>query len=512
MRTVMDRTRLPLIRRDNHCGIHPNECDFHLINIMMRICLVTAFPPSMGPLNEYSYHVAREIERHEGVELIILADELDEYKFITDSNEELISSQQPSSLPGVRVIRCWSVGSLTNPARILKVVRELKPDVVWFNLVFSSFGTPRNPVAAFLGLSAPALTRAAGFYTHITLHHIMEHVDFKTASTMSSRREKLLRKGTEVATWTLLKANSVSVLLSTYRQTLEKKHAARNVIIGTHGTFTTLPKRPDLSKRGNPDHRILAFGNWGTYKRLEKLMEAFPVILEKIPNARLIVAGGNNPQAAGYWESIRAAQPAHLPIEFLGYIPQKNVGNLFRTSSLLVMPYDSSTGSSGPAHQACEYGLPIVCADIADFRCMAADDDMAILFYKLGDAPDLADKVIRVLDSPELQHQMSNHNYEAGVQMTMTNVARTYLRWFELHKLKREVSGEGVLKRMRWRLSNLWYDRDDLVPGQWNRNDKPVSKRIDLVQSSTPGRLSEGRSSALTAVPLKPSTPTNADG
>ena len=398
----------------------------------------------MGPLNEYSYHIAKEIQRHQNVELTILADELEDYKFVTNAKGKSISAEEVGmQLPGVRIIRCWKVDSMANPARLLKVIREIKPDVVWFNLVFSSFGTPKSPVAAFLGLSAPALTRAAGFYTHITLHHIIEHVDFKTASKEGARpgahREKLLRKGSDLATWALLKANSVSVLLSDYRKTLVKKYAARNIIIGTHGTFTTVAKRPDMKKRGNPEHRILAFGNWGTYKRLEKLMEAFPAILEKIPNARLIVAGGNHPAAAGYWESIRAAQPPHLPIEFLGYVPAKDVAELFRTSTLLVMPYDSSTGSSGPAHQACEYGLPIVCADIADFRCMGRDDDMAISFYKIGDAADLAEKVTEILASPELQLEMSNHNYEAGVQMTMTNVARTYLRWFELHKLKREV-------------------------------------------------------------------------
>jgi glycosyltransferase involved in cell wall biosynthesis len=129
------------------------------------------------------------------------------------------------------------------------------------------------------------------------------------------------------------------------------------------------------------------------------------------------------------------------------------------------MPYDSSTGSSGPAHQACEYGLPIVCADLADFRCMSIDDDMAIVFYKPGDSTDLAEKLITVLASPELQHSMSNHNYEAGVQMAMANVARTYIRWFELHKLKREICGEGFWERLRWRLWNIWYVRGRKASG-----------------------------------------------
>ena len=220
-------------------------------------------------------------------------------------------------------------------------------------------------------------------------------------------------------------------------------------------------------KRGNPDLRILAFGNWGTYKRLEKLMEAFPSVLERMPNARLIVAGGNHPAATGYWESIRAVQPPDLPIEFLGYIPQKDVPELFRTSSLLVMPYDSSTGSSGPAHQACEYGLPIVCADLSDFRCMATDDEMSIIFYKVGDAADLAEKLLLVLQSPELQRQMSEHNYQAGVQMTMASVARNYLRWFELHKIKRTIAGRGTLARFRRRWLETWSLHFDKSANRW---------------------------------------------
>jgi len=447
---------------------------------MIKICLVAAFPPSIRPLNEYSFHIAREIQRHKDVELTILADELEDYTFATDADGIPVDHKIASKLPGVNVIRCWKFGSLATPVRLLSTIRKLNPDVVWFNLVFSSFGAADSPLAAFAGLSIPALTRAAGFYTHITLHHIVEHVDLASAGVR--RGEKMYRTATDMATRTLLKAHSVSVLLSDYRRTLRKKYSAENILVGTHGTFAEIPRAPDLSKRGNPHLRILAFGNWGTYKRLERLMEAFPAVLEKIPNARLIVAGGNHPAAAGYWESIRESQPPGLPIEFLGYIPQKDVPKLFRTSSLLVMPYDSSTGSSGPAHQACEYGVPIVCADIPDFRCMATDDDMAIVFYNLRDPADLAEKLISVLQSPELQRQMSEHNYEAGVQMTMATVVRNYLRWFELHKAKRAIAGKGTFTRLRRR----WLGPSSLDKPEngWKANGKFLPKSAATVATN----------------------------
>ncbi len=246
----------------------------------MKICLVGTFPPSGRQLNEYSFHIARELSRNSEIELTILADELDACDFATDASGKPLSIAGQSELDGFNVVRCWKFGSLENPMRLLKTIRRIKPDVVWYNLVFSSFATPENPVAAFAGLSAPALTRAAGFYTHITLHHILEHVDFAAAGV---KRERLFRIGTELATRALLKAHSVSVLLPGYHHTLVSKYSAQNVLLGTHGTFATTPTPPDFSKRGNPDKRLLAIGHWGTYKRLETLMEAFPWCSKKFP-------------------------------------------------------------------------------------------------------------------------------------------------------------------------------------------------------------------------------------
>lgn len=402
----------------------------------MKICLVATFPPSGRQLNEYAFYIARELQRNPDIELTILADELTTYDFATDENGQTLNAPQQEELPGFNVIRCWNFNSLSTPLRLVNTIRRIKPDVVWFNLVFSSFATPENPVAALAGLSAPALTRAFGFFTHITLHHVLEHVDFAAAGV---RQEKLFRLGTDIATRALLKADSVSVLLPGYKRTLLSKYSAQNVLLGTHGIFASAPAPPDFTKRGNPELRILAIGHWGTYKRLETLMEAFPMVVKAVPNAKLVVAGANHHTKAGYWESVRAAQPAYLPVEFRGYVPEEAIPDLYQSTSVLVMPYDSATGSSGPAHQACEYGVPIVCADIADLREMAADEDMAVSFYQTGNASYLADQLITILQSPELQRRMAEHNYLAGVRMTMNCVVGNYLRWFELQRCKRTI-------------------------------------------------------------------------
>jgi hypothetical protein len=42
----------------------------------MRICLVATFPPSGRQLNEYAFHIARELSKNPEIDLTILADEL----------------------------------------------------------------------------------------------------------------------------------------------------------------------------------------------------------------------------------------------------------------------------------------------------------------------------------------------------------------------------------------------------------------------------------------------------
>ncbi len=392
----------------------------------MRICLVTAFPPSRRGLNEYGYHIAGDLQRDSLLSLNILGDELD--------------APEPE-LPDFEVQRCWRFNSARNAVRILTAIRDTRPDVVWFNLLFSTFGN--NPLAAFSGLCIPALTRLAGFYTHVTLHHLMENVNLEDAGI---RFPRLYRRAGSMATRLLLMANSVSVLLPAYRRTLIEKYRGGNVHFRAHGILSARPEFPDFSKRGNPEHRILAFGKWGTYKRLEVLIDAFAKVVQRVPEARLIIAGANHPMAPGYVESVADNCRTNSHIQFTGYVPEEKISELFSPASVLVMPYSSATGSSGVAHLACEYGVPIISADIPDFRQMADDEGLAIDFYRTGSAESLADKLITLLQTPELQRQMSEHNFSAALRMTMPQIIRQYLRSFDLDQRAKAL---GPISRFR---------------------------------------------------------------
>lgn len=397
----------------------------------MNICLVTAFPPSRHALNEYGYHIARELSQQPGLNVTILGDDLD--------------SPQPE-LKGFDVVRCWGFNKLSNPIRLLRALRRARPDVVWYNIGFASFGG--SPLPAFVGLAIPALTRLRGYYTHVTLHQLVETVDLTDAGVQSPT---LYRIAGTMATHMLLSANSISVLLPAYRRILQERYRRGSVFVRAHGIMSGRPEYPDFSRRGSPEHRILAFGKWGTYKRLELLIAAFRRVAERLPNVKLTIAGGDHPKTPGYVASVAARFDSDPRIEFTGYVPEEGIAELFQTTSVTVMPYTSSAGSSGVAHLACEYGVPILASNIPDFRELANQESIAVELFEPGSVESLADHLLALLKSPERLHAMSEQNFSAALRMSMPEIIRQYIRSFDLHHRLKLLRFASRFRRLpRW--------------------------------------------------------------
>jgi glycosyltransferase involved in cell wall biosynthesis len=392
----------------------------------VKIALITSFPPSRHALNEYGFHVAEQLRRERCIDLTVLGDYL---------------PAPADELPGYNITRCWGFEKRGNVATLMREIRRVKPDVAWFNLGFASFGS--RPIAAMLGLIAPVAARLHGVHSHVTLHQLFETVDLEDAAVAAPR---LYRAGGWLATHLLLTANSVSVLLPTYRQTLDEKYRRGKVSVRSHGIFAAKPEPPDFTRRGNPTHRILAFGKWGTYKRLELLIEAFERLATKFPDVKLVIGGGDHPKTPSYVQSM-AQRHSSERIEFLGYVPEASIADLFREASMVVMPYTSSAGSSGVAHLAAQYGVPVIASGIQDFREIAEHEGIAIRFFTPGDADNLLEQLLSALKSPDELKEMAWKNYSAGVAMSMPHVVREYIRSFRQHERVKTLQLAAKLRR-----------------------------------------------------------------
>lgn len=420
----------------------------------MKIALVTAFPPSRHALNEYGFHIADELRQQPGVNLTILGDDL---------------SEPGPEMAGFAVIRCWGFNRLGNPWSLMRTIRRLKPDVVWFNVGFASFGG--KPLPAFFGLTAPLLIRLCCCYTHVTLHQLFETVNLADAGVKSPA---LYSAAGRVATHLLLSANSLSVLLPAYHQTLRNKYRRGSVNVRHHGIFASRPEAPNFALRGNPVHRILAFGKWGTYKRLELLVAAFESVQHRLPPAELVIAGGDHPKTTGYVQGV-ADQVKHNPrVKFLGYVPEQSLADLFRSISLTVLPYTSSAGSSGVAHLACQYGLPILAPDIKDFVELAEQEFVSMEFFITNDVDSLASKLLALFQSPAKLEQMALQNFSAALQMSMPQIIRQYIHSFDMQQRIRMLKAFSRLRRSRrWTPMRGWTARQlEKRLLSWDRSDR----------------------------------------
>ena len=383
----------------------------------MRIALVTTYPPGGGSLNEYAFHFIRFLRQKASdvSEIVLLTDEL--------PAGERYPEPAADGVP-MRIVPCWRFGALNNATKITAAVRACQPDVVLFNIQFASFGSGK--VSAALGLLTPALVKAAGFTTIVLLHNIMETVDLKSAGFGANRLvEGLIRLFGNISTRLLLTADLVALTIPKYVEILAAKYRADNVLLAPHGAFDQAPPPPP-EVPGAP-LQIMTFGKFGTYKKIEVLIEAFKLLAPQHPGLELVIAGTNSPNAPGYLEQSQR-QNAGLPgLRFTGYVSEDDVPRIFGESSVVVFPYTSTTGSSGVLHQAGNYGRAVVMPNIGDLAEIIAEEGYVGEFFEPGDVASLAAALDRVLADSAHRHELGTRNYLAACGLPISDVVDWYL-------------------------------------------------------------------------------------
>lgn len=114
---------------------------------------------------------------------------------------------------------------------------------------------------------------------------------------------------------------------------------------------------------------ILFFGQIAPYKGLERLVDALPMVLAKVPRIRLVIAGKVKRGSEDYWrriESKLALLDAHT-IRRVEHIPDCDVELYFKAADALVVPY-VRVFQSGVPFLAYSFGLPVIVTDVGSLR------------------------------------------------------------------------------------------------------------------------------------------------
>jgi len=179
------------------------------------------------------------------------------------------------------------------------------------------------------------------------------------------------------------------------------------------------------------DH-IMYFGKFGTYKKLEILIEAVKILQNNgHPNVELVVAGTDSPNATGYLDHIQKRYTDVCGLRFTGYVPEEDVPRIFGEAAVVVFPYNSTTGSSGVLHQAGDYAKAAVLPDLGDFAELIKEEGYTGEFFEPGNVQSLAEAISRILDDPEYRQRIGMQNFLASRGIPINEVVDWYLLHFE---------------------------------------------------------------------------------
>jgi glycosyltransferase involved in cell wall biosynthesis len=375
----------------------------------LRLALVSAYPPSRGPLSEYGWHLVQYLEHSERIEQVyILADR------VPGSLTETAAKS--------RVIRCWSFGGAALPIAVVQQARRLNVDAIWFNLHLTSAGNTK--LSRLAGIAAPVLARSAGFVTLVTLHNMIGLTDLTETRLNASPLDVW---GAHVATRLLGAASMVCVPRPEYADLLRRRygmHRVRYMPLGTQGTPLTTP--PTISRQG-----LLAFGHFGSGKRLEHLIEAVAELSERRTDVHLRVGGSSSRYTPQYLEDLRRRHEGRGYVTFLGYVPEGEVSALFQNAAISVLPYGTVTGMSSVAVQSAMYGIPILASDIPGFRALE-QEGLRLSFFEWRNKESLKQGIERILDSPaDTRRQDALRNLEYCERQRMETIVDEYLNILE---------------------------------------------------------------------------------
>ena len=390
----------------------------------MKIAIVSTLPPVNTSLSEYGKFLVEGLHGvNDNLEIDVLA----------DVPTETLSDVSEMQLPGLRVMRSWRFNAWNTPFKLALKLMALRPDMVVFNVQFASFGSQKVP--AMLGLMTPMLLRQLGFKVVTVLHNLPEAMALDEPYFAKNKLDKwLIQAGGNVATRFLLKSNRLVVTLDKYKRILETKYNARNVEVIGLGSYIA----PAASLHIPETKRFLTFGKFGTYKRLEFLLDAFAELSQKHEGLELVIGGADHPSTPGYMDQIQA-QYGHLKnVRFIGWIEDEDLPEVIRSAQALLLSYESTAGSSGPLHLAMSQGKAVVAPDFGDFRLVAEEEGVNLMFYTHRDADAFKARLEDIITGAVDLVAVGEQNLKVARAYSSSKTAERY------YQLLQDVRLEGV--------------------------------------------------------------------
>ena len=387
----------------------------------MHLAIVSPYPPSITGVGQYGYHISRMLAQS-GIfhRVTVLAGAANGHKL-------------PQAATTLRVNYPWRLDHLNAGWAIASHLRQINPDIVWFNLGVSAFG--RSPLANLSGFLGSALGRFMGLPTVVTLHELIELTDLRA---LHAPGGKFALLGARLLTSIATRADVVCLTLRHYVDWLSAQHQDLQCIhipIGAYHTSHPLPE--------SNNQELLFFSTLAPFKGIEILLEAFRLLSSIYPDLQLTVAGAEHRRFPGYVNMLRQKFASISNVRWLRQVPEDNVQELFEHAQIVILPYTASTGSSSVLYQAAMWGRPVVASDLPEIRSAVTESRLQVKFFQTGSIENLASAIRSMLNGPSLRKDQIMHNCQAIERVRPDETCRLYLQAFNL-ALERHRSSKRI--------------------------------------------------------------------
>lgn len=153
---------------------------------------------------------------------------------------------------------------------------------------------------------------------------------------------------------------------------------------------------------------VCYIGNLGEHKGIEFLIKSLPIVKKTIPVWLKIISKDKDTSSI---KKLSKQLNVRKDIKFLTNISYKASLNELKKSTLLVLPSICMENSPLVILEAMALGIPVVASDIGGIPDLVIDSKTGYLF-KPRDIRDLADKILKLVKSPDLIKKMGNYAKE----------------------------------------------------------------------------------------------------
>jgi len=165
---------------------------------------------------------------------------------------------------------------------------------------------------------------------------------------------------------------------------------------------------PKLKKDGN----ILYIGRLVKEKGISDLIKALPKVTSKINQAHLTVVG-DGPQKK-HLISLAKKLGMTNKVNFVGKIPHKKIKEYYQEASVVVVPSLWLDNSPNVIYEAFSAGRPVIASNRGGMADFVKDGKTGFLFES-GNINELAEKIVKILESKELYNELSTKCRQFGI-------------------------------------------------------------------------------------------------